>query len=752
MYATVSLISYVNDSSDEQTKEDSNGAGDENEEDWQRHQKNASKKAKQFNFEEMLQQTRQHAVGSRIGAYESTSSDDIHSSDIHKHQKACQAEEQASEQFKELHVRDTKRLSGDDGSDETEPASSSTQLKQSSANGAKEDDSDDEFTVPLPEGFNRIESPVPKAVESSEKPIEVPNDDDEYVDFSEGVPIVELIPAACEAQLKHGAKPISALAFDHQGTRFVTGGYDYVVNIFEFQKMDLSLKPSRELTPCECHIINDLAFSANGEHLLVASGHAQLRVLDRQGKQWAETIRGDQYLVDLSNTKGHTGSVNACCWHPLIKNEFLTCADDGTLRIWSLDDFKEITRCINKQQKVIKTKNAGGKRTIPMTCTYSRDGKLVAAGCQDGSIQIWKHGHLYVSGKRSEAGYHHVMISKYDLAQATYQKYSIEFQVNTTYMNRKAHTRAVTSIQFSPNGQQLLSRSRKPHRYENRFLIKFSVDGTLKLWELKSFKQPILVKENLECDYPNTECGFSPHGEVVYTCTSTNPEEKIDGSVMFFDASNFELVYRIKFPKISCIRMVWHAKINQMLVALSDGTVRLYYDPANSVRGALECVKRPMRRQRQQEVVREEMLLSPLTLEMFQPRGEEGEEKEVTAWRLRKYLRMQDNKLRPEFRKPADMPMSGPSCGGRVAASGGTLHSYIAKQVGTKRNRDFLKDTDVRAAILRHAEEAEKHPYYVTKAYLKNQPVAIFQEKTTAPEEEEPDNELQPLYKIPKNL
>ncbi|VDK17747.1 unnamed protein product [Anisakis simplex] len=131
------ISSYVNDSSDEQTKEDSNGAGDENEEDWQRHQKNASKKAKQFNFEEMLQQTRQHAVGSRIGAYESTSSDDIHSSDIHKHQKACQAEEQASEQFKELHVRDTKRLSGDDGSDETEPASSSTQLKQSSANGGR---------------------------------------------------------------------------------------------------------------------------------------------------------------------------------------------------------------------------------------------------------------------------------------------------------------------------------------------------------------------------------------------------------------------------------------------------------------------------------------------------------------------------------------------------------------------------------------------------------------------------------------
>lgn len=67
-----------------------------------------------------------------------------------------------------------------------------------------------------------------------------------------------------------------------------------------------------------------------------------------------------------------------------------------TLRIWSLDDYKEITRCINKQRKVIKTKTAGGKRAIPTTCAYSADGKLVAAGCNDDSIHVWKHGHLYV--------------------------------------------------------------------------------------------------------------------------------------------------------------------------------------------------------------------------------------------------------------------------------------------------------------------------------------------------------------------
>ncbi|VDK53755.1 unnamed protein product [Gongylonema pulchrum] len=46
-------------------------------------------------------------------------------------------------------------------------------------------------------------------------------------------------------------KKVSALAFDQQGTKFVTGGYDYLVNLFEFQKMDLSLRSSRELMPCE---------------------------------------------------------------------------------------------------------------------------------------------------------------------------------------------------------------------------------------------------------------------------------------------------------------------------------------------------------------------------------------------------------------------------------------------------------------------------------------------------------------------
>lgn len=40
----------------------------------------------------------------------------------------------------------------------------------------------------------------------------------------------------------------------------------------------------------------------------------------------------------------------------------------------------------------MKTKTANGKRAMPQTCCYSPDGKMIAAGCDDGSIQAWKDG------------------------------------------------------------------------------------------------------------------------------------------------------------------------------------------------------------------------------------------------------------------------------------------------------------------------------------------------------------------------
>lgn len=62
--------------------------------------------------------------------------------------------------------------------------------------------------------------------------------------------------------------------------------------------------------------------------------------------------------------------------------------------------------------------------------------------------------------------------------------------------------------------------------------------------------------------------------------------------------------------------------------------------------------------------------------------------------------------------------------GGRVASSGGTLSSYVIRNLGlSKRVED---DQDPREAILKYAKEAEEDPYWIAPAYKKTQPKPIY--------------------------
>jgi WD40 repeat protein len=66
-----------------------------------------------------------------------------------------------------------------------------------------------------------------------------------------------------------------------------------------------------------------------------------------------------------------------------LKDEFLTSASDASLRIWMVEAngrrSKDLIKCKSKQT---------GLKTVPTACTFSRDGLLVAAACQDGSLQV----------------------------------------------------------------------------------------------------------------------------------------------------------------------------------------------------------------------------------------------------------------------------------------------------------------------------------------------------------------------------
>ena len=57
-----------------------------------------------------------------------------------------------------------------------------------------------------------------------------------------------------------------------------------------------------------------------------------LQVYDRDGHEKGEFKRGDMYLRDLKNTKGHTSGLTGGQWHPTDRHTAMTCSTDGTVR------------------------------------------------------------------------------------------------------------------------------------------------------------------------------------------------------------------------------------------------------------------------------------------------------------------------------------------------------------------------------------------------------------------------------------
>ncbi|XP_013193892.2 gastrulation defective protein 1 homolog [Amyelois transitella] len=531
-------------------------------------------------------------------------------------------------------------------------------LKDTHSQESGENDSEDDLIGP----------PLPPSIiqdDSKEKKEKVKNSDgeDSYDELSgsddEDLSLEKRIPNTHEVEMIHGTKAVVALAADPSGARLATGSIDYDVSFWDFAGMDSSMRSFRTLQPCENHPIKALQYSATGDSILVVSGSAQAKVLDRDGFEVLECVKGDQYITDMARTKGHTASLNSGCWHPHIREEFMTCSQDGTLRLWLTENPKQ-------HKAVIKPRQQGGLKTNPTTCAFSRDGNTVACGCYDGSIQMWDHRKNFV---------------------------------NTTQVLRDAHQKQseISSIQYSYLGTYLSSRGN---------------DDTLKLWDLRCFKKPLNVFGNLFSRYEQTDCGFSPDDTMVFTGESLQRGQDV-GRLLFYNTKTFELVTCIDVTKSHVVKAVWHAKLNQIFVGCGNGVVKCYYNQRRSLRGAKLCLIKTHRKKHSMEVVSSQQIITPHALPLFR------QEKLRTNKK-----RMEKDRLDPVKSRRPDLPITSGQ-GGRVAASGSTLSSFVIRNLGLSKRVD--DDQDPREAILKYAKEAEENPFWVAPAYKKTQPKTIFQ-------------------------
>ena len=463
--------------------------------------------------------------------------------------------------------------------------------------------------------------------------------------------------------------------------------------------MDRAHRPFRDMTPEDGAPVVAVSFSVTGDRLLVATGAAQARVYDRDGVFVLQTVKGDPYIADMANTKGHTLPLTAAQWHPQEKDTVMTASLDGTVRLWDLNgprNFTDHLQC----KRVIKARSQRNT-AVPVTCAQlSPAGDWVAAGAQDGSVQC------------------------FSLRKTSWYKPDV--------LIRPAHEpdAKVTAVAWAPDGKTLASRG---------------TDGTIKLWDTrKPAAGPLRVLPDIATHYDSANLAFSPDGRLL--CAGTNvPPGEGTGTLKFWDVSSSSssstgagagagsvpVLTMGVAPQASVTSVLWHRRLKQLVCGTSAGATKVMYDPAFSVKGALMSANRVKRASDPMDaggvlsgagggVPVVGKIINPGALPMYREEGY-GPAK-------RKRL----DRMDPLKSRKPEMPVNGPGAQGRLGDKG-SFTQYIMQH----KAKNTLLEEDPREAILKYAEKAKEGVQLVGRAYAKTAPVTPFQHKTLEQEVED---------------
>lgn len=505
------------------------------------------------------------------------------------------------------------------------------------------------------------------------------DDSDDEADLGpepEGPNINTALPIDQHVELKDHTKAISALSIDPAGARIATGSFDYDVKLWDFGGMSQSFKPFKTFEPFESYLINDLSWSPLGDSLLITTGTAQACLYDRDGSSIATYKKGDVYIRDMKNTSGHVAELTSCFWHPNEFNIFATTSADSTVRIWDVEETQK-----QKNVVVVKSKDRGTRTKV--TCgTFSNDGKMLAAGCQDGALHIWS-------------------------TTGTYSR------PNATVELAHQHDTTTSSVCFSRDGKTLASRGG---------------DGTVKLWDIRSFKKPLAQQEGLYNSFGQTNVIFSPDETAIMTGTSVQRSETQDGSMgKVIKSGGIEVLSRLDLKPIrqipieqdtpsSVIRLTWHSGINQLFASTSSGSVQLFYSPQKSSRGALLCVgKRAKARPREMDGYNLE------EMQIITPAAMDANERGQGLSQMAKKRKMEKIRKDPIASRMPERPLDGPGRGGRIGAAA-TQHMVQSIY------KENTRAEDPREALLKYANVAESDPQW-TAMYKQTQPKPIFRQE-----------------------
>lgn len=506
------------------------------------------------------------------------------------------------------------------------------------------------------------------------------DDDDDDEDEDE-------FPVSHELVLKTHERTVTTLTVDPSGSRLITGSSDCTVKFHDFASMTpTTLRAFKSVDPTatkasansETHPVNHVEFNPlSPSQVLVISATPQAKILSRDGEVLTEFVKGDMYLRDMHNTKGHISEITTGTWHPTDKNLCVTAGTDSTLRIWD-------TNFQRTQKDVIvhKSRAAGSAGRTRMTAVawgspVQGGSSLLVAAALDGSLVMWG-------------------------GDGPYTRPMAEI--------RDAHKKDTWTggLAISADGRTVVSKGG---------------DDLIKLWDTRKFKQPISAVEHLSTSdqYANTNVRFSPDSSSIITGSATGHLHILNPATL-----KPELVTPVT-PGSPLITVLWHEKLNQIITGSANAETHVLYHPTMSSRGAAMVMsKAPKRRHIDDDPTLTTDLSQGLSGEsIVTPNGLLTSTSQASASYASRHptLGMTASGRSRDPRRP-HVPMTTPF------AKSQPDEMHIRNNIPLS----SMRDEDPREALLKYAEKAEKDPMF-TNAWKHTQPKTIYAELSDDEEE-----------------
>jgi WD repeat-containing protein 70 len=381
------------------------------------------------------------------------------------------------------------------------------------------------------------------------------DDDDEDEDDEEDDE--DEFPVSHELVLKTHERAVTTITVDPSGSRLITGSTDCTVKLHDFASMTpttlrafKSVEPTatKQSASSETHPVHLAQFNPNSpSQVLVISASPQAKILSRDGETLTEFVKGDMYLRDMHNTKGHISEITTGTWHPTNWDLCVTAGTDSTLRIWDVN-----TKRSQKDVIVHKSRIAGSAGRTRMTAVawgspMQGGNNILVAAAFDGSLVMWS-------------------------GEGPYTRPAAEI--------RDAHQKDswTSGIAISSDGRLVVTRGG---------------DDTIKLWDTRKFKQAVTTvpHPSTSSRFPTSNIQFSPNSSSVITGSESGHLHILNPATL-----RPELVTPIT-PGSPLISVIWHPKLNQIIAGSANAETHVLYNPKISTKGAaLVMSKAPKRR------------------------------------------------------------------------------------------------------------------------------------------------------------